>query len=200
MTQTPPPPAPQPGEGPKEGSSLRRLGIGLGLGGILVAIAIAAQSCGDDPAQAPAGPPDATAPAPTDAPPGDPPVETQAPAQAAPAAAETTPPSRPSRSAAVCPQGADRPEILVAFEPGHPMNEAQRLFASGRRDEARALAARLLAERRDLRGLCFDRFTVGGAEIVVGAPDPGSVGAWTERLSAMDGVAYAEANLVVSPY
>jgi hypothetical protein len=174
----------------------------LGLGGIVVAIAIAVQSCRNDPPQAPpATPPDIAAPvAPGEATPSaDPSAETETPAEAEPAAAEQ-PAARQGLAPAFCPQGADRPEILIAFERSHPMNEAQRLFAAGRRDEARALAARLLAERRDLRGLCFDRFTVGGAEIVVGAPNPASVTEWTERLSAMDGVAYAEANLVASSY
>ena len=80
------------------------------------------------------------------------------------------------------------------------MHEAQRLYADGRRDEARALAGRLLAERRDLRGLCLDRFSIGGAEIHVGAPDPASVTQWVERLSEMDGVARAEAELIAAPY
>lgn len=208
MSETPPPPAPPPGEGPKDGSGSRHLAIGLGLGGIVVAIAIAVQSCGDDRAQAPPGtPPDLAAPAAPSEPASslDPPAETTTPAEAQTAAADQPAParpapSRPGRAPALCPQGADRPEILVAFERSHPMNEAQRLFAAGRRDEARALAARLLAERRDLRGLCLARFTIGGAEIVVGAPNPAGVTEWTERLAAMDGVAYAEPNLVASPY
>jgi hypothetical protein len=80
------------------------------------------------------------------------------------------------------------------------MHEAQRLFAEGRRNEARDLAARLLAERRDLRGLCLDRFSIGGAEIHLGAPSAASLADWVERLSEMDGVERAEAELIAEPY
>jgi hypothetical protein len=208
MRRTPLPPDPQSGEGP----GLRRWGVGLGAGGMALAIVIAILSCREEPRTPAASPaavdtpgilkanPDADSPNAAQSEPGQAEAADVTPEQAGPARVQDRPPGRSGSAQTICPQGADRPEILAAFERSHPMSEAQRLFAAGRRDEARALAARLLAERRDLRGLCFARFTLGGAEIVLGAPDPASAAQWAERLSAMDGVAYAETNLVASPY
>lgn len=89
--------------------------------------------------------------------------------------------------------------FVVRFEPPHPLAEAQALEAAGRCAEAAALARATVATRSDLAGLCFDRFTLGGTEIVLAACEPPHnvdlfQEAWLERLRAMDGVAYADPN------
>jgi hypothetical protein len=96
--------------------------------------------------------------------------------------------------------------FLVRFEDAHPLARAQALAAEGRDAAAQRAAERGVRNDRNLRGLCFDRFTVGGAEIVLKpcAPVPPEERAdfrqgWAERLSAMPGVAYAEANVIVRP-
>ena len=205
---------PPPGADHGDPAALRRFGLVAGGGGILGAIAIALIT-----SQQPAPAPSDTAPGPAAiVAPADPalPPAIESPAKEEPTARpqSASPPSgpqadnpaappaaaRPGRAPAFCPQGEDRPVILVAFERSHPMHEAQRLYADGRRDEARALAARLLAERRELRGLCLERFSIGGAEIHVGAPSAATVTQWVERLSEMDGVERAEAELIAAPF
>ena len=89
--------------------------------------------------------------------------------------------------------------FVVRFEPPHPLAQAQALEASGRCAEAADLARRTLAARSELAGLCFDRFTVGGMEIVLTAcaPPPDVElfqQTWMERLRAKAGVAYVDAN------
>ena len=65
------------------------------------------------------------------------------------------------------------------------------------------LVAATLRDDASLRGLCFERFTVGGAEIVLNvcAPSPWEEPAvtqrrWLEQLGLTPGVAYVERNLV----
>jgi hypothetical protein len=96
------------------------------------------------------------------------------------------------------------PSLLVRFRDPHPLARAQALEAAGRCPEAAQLARETLATRADLTELCFERFTVGGAEIVLAACAPPADGqafqqAWVERLRAMDDVEYAEANVIVQP-
>jgi hypothetical protein len=106
-----------------------------------------------------------------------------------------SPPSGPSATLA----SEQALGFVVRFEPPHPLAEAQALEAAGRCAEAAALARATLATRSELGGLCFDRFTLGGTEIVLGACEPPQdielfQRAWLERLRAMDGVAYADPN------
>lgn len=96
--------------------------------------------------------------------------------------------------------------IIVAFTADHPMARAQALEAEGRHAEAVAAAQAALASDPQLAGLCFDRFTVGGAEIVLGpcAPITGAareafVRERAHALAALPDVAYAEPNLVAEP-
>jgi hypothetical protein len=92
---------------------------------------------------------------------------------------------------------------LVSFRPSHALGRAQALQNAGRYDEAQLLVAATLRDDASLRGLCFERFTVGGAEIVldVCAPSPWEERAvtqrrWLEQLGVTPGVAYVERNLV----
>ncbi|MBL8551087.1 MAG: hypothetical protein JNJ73_13960 [Hyphomonadaceae bacterium] len=96
--------------------------------------------------------------------------------------------------------------FLIAFAPGHPLKAAQDLEAQGRHAQAVEAVRAALQANRDLRGLCYDRFTLGGAEIVLRlcTPAPASEAAavqrrWTTRLAAMNGVQYAEPNVVAQP-
>lgn len=99
---------------------------------------------------------------------------------------------------------ANDASFLVRFEPTHELGRAQALAAQGRIAEARRRAETALRTRADLRGLCFDRFTAGGAEILV-RPCPGAPAqnagqqSWITRLRAMPGVEYADANLPAQP-
>jgi hypothetical protein len=201
---TVPPPDQKPSQ--EQDHPLRLWGILAGGGGIVVAIALALGASHDTfPAKAPPEAPasETAAPANTDAGSQVPPAPLAAPERAAPtpqnpdtqeARAPATP-SRPTRAPAYCVPQDRRPQILVAFERSHPLGEAQHLFERGQRAQARELAGRLLADRRELRGLCLVRFNVGGAEIVLGAEDEAAQAAWVDRLKGMRGVAYAEANL-----
>ena len=96
--------------------------------------------------------------------------------------------------------------FLVRFQGSGPLGRAQRLAEQGEEAEARAAAEAALASDGSLRGLCFHRFTVGGAEMVlrvcdgVTEADRAQTSAeWLARLRDMDAVAYADMNAVASP-
>ncbi len=104
------------------------------------------------------------------------------------------------------PARAPHLSFVVRFESTHPMARAQALEARGRHDAAVAAARRALQSERALTGLCFNRFTAGGYEIVLEccAPTPAPERAtvsrnWMARLRAMNGVEYADANLIAEP-
>jgi hypothetical protein len=124
-------------------------------------------------------------------------------AACAPESSEPLPP----QTAAQAPAEQARPSsasLLVRFQDPHPLAHAQALEAAGRCPEAEQLARETLATRADLAGLCFERFTAGGAEIVLAACAPTSDGqafqqGWIVRLQAMEDVEYAEANVIAQP-
>jgi hypothetical protein len=96
--------------------------------------------------------------------------------------------------------------IIVAFTGEHPLARAQILESEGRHAQAAAAAQAALASDPQLAGLCFDRFTLGGAEIVLRpcAPLTGAAGEHFVRerahaLAALPSIAYAEPNLVAEP-
>lgn len=155
----------------------------------------------------------ATLTAPSDPPPEAVKTETSAPAdptsQPTPAA---PPPPLPAPDPVVEPaQAADGPErqnisFVVRFEAGHPMGRAQQLAAQGRSADADLAARETIRTRRDLRGLCFDRFTNGGAEVVLRACNdvPTAQRAtfqrtWEQRFDTMTGVEYADPNYTLMP-
>jgi hypothetical protein len=128
--------------------------------------------------------------------------------EAPPVAAPLPPAAEPERAEAPQPAAtqADLVSFIVAFRGAGPLARAQALAAQGRETQARAVAQRGLAEQRDLRGLCFDRFTLGGAEIVlrscnaVAASERASFSAgWLARLRDMPTVAYADLNSTAAP-
>ncbi len=95
--------------------------------------------------------------------------------------------------------------FLVRFRGTGPIARAQALAARGRTDEAQAQIEAQLRRQASFRGLCFDRFTVGAAEVVLrtcAAIVPSERAAvqarWLAQLRDMRGVAYADVNATAS--
>jgi hypothetical protein len=184
--------------------TLRIWGLAIGGGAIAVAAAIAMFSAG------PRGP---------DAPPAQTFISQIAPSR--PAAPHIAAPhvgaprvssggtSAPGPAAALAAPttatGADAEvSFIIRFKPTHPIGKAQALAARGKLDAA-ARMARKAEARREIKGLCFDRFTVGGAETVmrlcVNPPSTDrdrQAARWLERLRASTYVVYADANVTVN--
>lgn len=105
-------------------------------------------------------------------------------------------------------QDADPAEVsfVVRFQGSGPIARAQARAARGDVDRAAREVEVQLGRQRAFAGLCFDRFTAGGAEIVlrtcapVVARDSAAVQrTWLTRLRAMRAVAYADANVTAAP-
>jgi len=99
-----------------------------------------------------------------------------------------------------------RASFIASFRPSHALGRAQALQNAGRHEEAERLVAVTIRDNPALRGFCFERFTLGGAEIVLNvcAPSPWddpliTQRRWLQQLAATPGVAYAELNLVAQP-
>jgi hypothetical protein len=96
-----------------------------------------------------------------------------------------------------------RMSFIVNFRPSHALGRAQSLQSAGRYNEAERLVSVTLRDNVALRGLCFERFTVGGAEIVLNvcAPSPWEDALvtqtrWLEQVGATPGVGDVELILV----
>jgi hypothetical protein len=96
--------------------------------------------------------------------------------------------------------------FLVRFQGSGPIARAQARAARGQVDAARRAVEAQLRRQRAFAGLCFDRFTVGAAEVVLRSCEPVAgreraayTARWLQRLQAMRAVAYADANASVSP-
>ncbi|MBI1252124.1 MAG: hypothetical protein GC189_11695 [Alphaproteobacteria bacterium] len=170
---------------------------GLGIGGVCLAgaLGLALENRATEPS--PAAPPAAVAPAPA-----PPPAEQIAPPAQAPVA---DPASAPGPATESTPSGASV-SFIVRFEDSHPIGQAQALEAQGRHADAVNAAQRAVRRDRALRGLCFDRFTAGGFETVLASCDAVAPAQqadfarrWSARLSALDGVDYAEPNAIAQP-
>jgi hypothetical protein len=97
-------------------------------------------------------------------------------------------------------------KFLVRFEPTHPMAAAAERAARGDQAGAASAARRVLRSERALAGLCFEDFTLGGAEVVLYPCEPtsparaSSVGRqWAKHLRSVRGVAYVDQNALVKP-
>jgi len=95
--------------------------------------------------------------------------------------------------------------FLVRFQGGGPIARAQALAQRGQQDAAQRQIEVQLRRQRAFAGLCFDRFTVGAAEIVlrtcaaIVASERESVQQrWLVRLRSMRAVAYVDANVTAS--
>lgn len=91
--------------------------------------------------------------------------------------------------------------FIVRFQGSGPLAQAQALAARGREAQARRAAQAALPRQHAFDGLCFDRYTVGGAETVLRAcaAVPSAERTqfqqrWLNRLRAMRAVAYVDAN------
>lgn len=95
--------------------------------------------------------------------------------------------------------------FIVRFRGGGPIARAQAQAARGDIDGAQRQVEIQLQRQIAFSGLCFDRFTVGGAEIVLRTCQPVAAGerlavqqAWGARLRAMRAVEYVDANTTVT--
>lgn len=95
--------------------------------------------------------------------------------------------------------------FIVRFRGDGPIARAQALAARGRLPQAERQVEAQLARQRAFAGLCFERFTVGGAEIVLRACEdvPAAARAafqarWLAQLGAMRAVDYADINAAAS--
>lgn len=165
---------------------LRSVGITIGAAALAGALAVSQL------ARQPESPAEATSMAPA-------PVDTTAPAAVEEPVFET--------ASAEAPPPSDAPvSFLVRFQGSGPLGQAQALAERGRDAEARRAVESALSRQSSFRGLCFDRFTVGGAEMVlrsctgVAASERERTSAqWLARLRAISAVAYAEANATADP-
>ncbi|HYD88985.1 MAG TPA: hypothetical protein VEA80_16030 [Vitreimonas sp.] len=131
------------------------------------------------------------------------------------ALAVTAQPAPPQRASAAAPAGgfevaqaqphAQPLAFLVRFRGSGPIARAQALAARGRVAAAQRQVEIQLRRQSDFAGLCFDRFTAGGAEIVlrtcaaIVASERASVQQrWLARLRAMRAVDYVDANATAS--
>lgn len=95
--------------------------------------------------------------------------------------------------------------FLVRFQGQGPIASAQRAAQRGRTAQAQRAIEAQLARQTAFAGLCFDRFTVGGAEVVLRTCSVVAAGeraatqqTWLARLQAMRAIAYVDANAVAS--
>lgn len=95
--------------------------------------------------------------------------------------------------------------FIVRFRGTGPIARAQAQAARGQLQQAQRQVEVQLQRQRAFAGLCFDRFTVGGAEMVlrtcetVAASERNAVQqSWGARLRAMRAVEYVDANATVT--
>lgn len=91
--------------------------------------------------------------------------------------------------------------FIVRFQGAGPIARAQALAARGQTQTAQRQVEIQLQRQHAFAGLCFDRFTLGGAEIVLATCDSISASdrarvqqQWLTRLQAMRAVDYVDAN------
>lgn len=96
--------------------------------------------------------------------------------------------------------------FLVRFRGDGPIARAQTRARRGDEAGAGRQVEVQLQRQSAFRGLCFDRFTVGAAEIVLRSCAPVAASAragfqagWLARLKAMRAVEYADANAIATP-
>lgn len=107
----------------------------------------------------------------------------------------------PAQSFAQAENAAEPLAFVVRFRGRGPIARAQASASRGGLASAQAEIEAQLRRQSDFRGLCFDRFTAGAAEVVLrtcAAIVPSErervQQAWLARLRAMRAVEYADAN------
>jgi len=103
---------------------------------------------------------------------------------------------------------APQPEhvgFVVRFRGEGPIARAQAMAARGNQQQAQRQIEAQLVRQTAFNGLCFDRFTVGAAEVVLRSCQPVAASEraayqdrWVRRLRAMRSIAYADANAAAS--
>lgn len=95
--------------------------------------------------------------------------------------------------------------FVIRFQGAGPIARAQALAGRGQEAAAQRQIEAQLLRQAGLRGLCFDRFTVGAAEVVLRSCEPVAAGEraayqarWLARLRAMRAVAYVDANATLT--
>lgn len=183
-----------------EVTALRTWGLAASAAALASALTIAALGGCEQPNSSVSGAPTAAAPTGVVLAPATPvaPTTGATPVVAEPATTDTPPAKLTAVPTRVT------PTLLVRFEAPHPLARVQDIAAQGRMAEAARAAQATIRGRGDLRGLCFDRFTLGGAEIVLKAcsavaDGPAFQRRWSTRLNAMPGVDYAEPNAIAHP-
>lgn len=113
---------------------------------------------------------------------------------------------RPVAQMAQAPGRAEPVGFIVRFRGSGPIARAQALAARGETAAAQRQVEIQLRRQSAFSGLCFDRFTVGGAETVlrtcqaVAANERAAVQQrWGGRLRAMRAVEYVDVNATVTP-
>lgn len=96
--------------------------------------------------------------------------------------------------------------FVVRFRGSGPIARAQAMAAQGRESQGARQVQVQLARQGAFNGLCFDRFTLGAAEIVlrscadIAPAERARVQTWwLARLNAMRAVEYADANANAAP-
>jgi hypothetical protein len=116
-------------------------------------------------------------------------------------------PARAQPTAPVLAQGPQATHVafLVRFRGDGPIARAQRDAARGRTNQAQSTIEAQLRRQTPFNGLCFDRFTVGAAEVVLRSCEPVAATdrvayqqRWTARLDAMGSVEYVDPNATAS--
>jgi len=110
----------------------------------------------------------------------------------------------PLQAAGVAP--AAHVAFLVRFRGNGPIARAQARAMRGDTEAAQIEIAAQLRRQIQLRGLCFDRFTAGAAEVVlrtcvaiVASEREATERSWLDRLRAMRAVEYVDANATAAP-
>jgi hypothetical protein len=95
--------------------------------------------------------------------------------------------------------------FIVRFRGTGPIARAQAQAARGQLAQAQRQVTLQLQRQTAFSGLCFDRFTVGGAEMVLRTCEPVAASersavqqSWSTRLRAMRAVEYVDANATVT--
>ena len=103
------------------------------------------------------------------------------------------------------PAASAETRFIVKFKPASALGHAQDLARQGKLSQARENAVAALKRTSSLKGLCFDRFTLGGAETVLRAcprlppATHDAAAAWfLTRLKANPSIDYADQNLGVN--
>jgi hypothetical protein len=95
--------------------------------------------------------------------------------------------------------------FIVRFRGTGPIARAQALAARGQTGQAQRHVELQLRRQSAFAGLCFDRFTIGGAEMVLRTCEPVAANeraavqqSWGARLQGMRAVEYVDVNATVT--